>query len=78
MPGIVPVPWKVLEKIFIKDGFVLASKAGSHRSYKKPGLARPIVIPVHTKPVRVSVILSNMKTAGMTRERYFKLLKDCQ
>ena len=39
----------------------------------KPGVQRPIVIPAK-REVEVHVIKSNLRTAGMTRERYFELL----
>jgi len=51
---------------------------GSHRSYTKPGNIRPLVIPVHNKDIAVSIIKSNMRSAGMDRETYFRLLKKCR
>lgn len=42
----------------------------------KPDVERPVVIP--KKPnVYTEVINNNIKTAGLTREDYFKLLKQC-
>jgi len=77
MPRITPVNWKVLECIFLKDGFVFDRQAGDHRSYVKPGIARPVVIPTY-KEIDTDIILSNMRTAGMSREQYFALLKMCK
>ena len=77
MPRITPVNWKVLECIFLKDGFVFDRQVGDHRSYVKPGIARPVVIPTY-KEIDTDIILSNMRTAGMSRERYFALLKMCK
>jgi len=74
MPRLAPVSWKVLENIFLKDGFVFESQVGSHRTYSKKGVSRPIVIPSHSKPVNIVTILSNMRTAKMSRARYFELL----
>jgi hypothetical protein len=45
-----------------------------HRSYTKPGISRPIVIPTYDE-VPVSIIRNNLKTAGITREEYFILLE---
>ena len=73
MPRITPIHWKVLENIFLEDGFVFKRQVGSHRSYTKSGILRPVVIPAHNE-VDEFVILTNMRTAGMTRERYFELL----
>ena len=73
MPKITPVHWKKLEKIFFENGFRFARQEGSHRSYVKPGVIRPVVIPAYNE-VPVAIIRNNMKTAGISREEYFKLL----
>lgn len=75
VPHLAPQHWKILEKIFLKDGFTFYRQDGSHRVYVKGGLARPVIIPAH-HTVDVEVIKSNMRTAGMVRDRYFKLLKE--
>ncbi len=46
---------------------------GSHRSYSKPGLIRPVVIPEKSQ-VAVSVIRGILDTLGISREEYFRLL----
>lgn len=76
MPRLTPVHWKTLERVFLRGGFTFEREAGSHRSYSKPGVARAIVIPEYNE-VGLDIIKSNMKPAGMTRERYFELLKGC-
>lgn len=77
MPRLTPVNWKLLECVFQKAGFVFERQAGSHRCYIKAGVARPIVIPTY-KEVDVKIIKSNMKTAGLSREEYLKLLHECR
>ena len=77
MPRITPIKWKVLECIFIKDGFSFDRQEGDHRSYVKKGILRPVVIPTY-REIDTEIIRSNMRTAGMTRERYFELLKKCK
>jgi hypothetical protein len=42
--------------------------------YSKPGIARSVVIPAWPN-VPVELIMNNMRTAGMSRERYFELLE---
>ena len=74
MPKITPVHWKKLEKIFFMAGFRLARQSGSHRAYVKEGVSRPIVIPAYDE-VPVSIIRNNLKTAGITRDEYFKWLE---
>ncbi|MGO8667495.1 MAG: type II toxin-antitoxin system HicA family toxin [Desulfobaccales bacterium] len=70
-----PLHWKVLEKIFVTNGFKLARQEGSHRAYVKPGISRPFVIPTYDE-VPVSIIKNNLKTAGISREEFLALLKD--
>jgi predicted RNA binding protein YcfA (HicA-like mRNA interferase family) len=64
-----------LEKVFLRAGFHFARQEGSHRSYVKPGIPRPIVIPVYDE-VPVSIIRTNLKTAGISRQEYFRLLEE--
>ena len=77
MPRITPVNWKILECIFLKDGFVFERQVGSHRSYAKSGVHRPVVIPAYNE-IDPDIIHANMKTAGMDREKYFQLLEECK
>ena len=76
MSRLTPVNWKILECVFLKDGFVFERQKGTHRSYVKKGILRPVVIPTY-KEIDVEIIRSNMRTAKMSRERYFKLLNEC-
>ncbi len=75
MPRITPVHWKALEKVFLADGFRFVRQEGSHRSYYKPGVSRPVVIPTYNE-VPVSIIRNNLKTAGISRDEYFRLLAE--
>jgi predicted RNA binding protein YcfA (HicA-like mRNA interferase family) len=74
MPKIIPIHWRRLEKVFLSVGFRFVRQEGSHRSYTKPGVARPIVIPTYDE-FPVSIIRNNLKTAGITREEYFVFLE---
>ncbi|MBA4391615.1 MAG: hypothetical protein C0399_11875 [Syntrophus sp. (in: bacteria)] len=74
MPRITPVHWRILEKIFVLDGFVLKRQESSHRLYEKAGCLRPVIIPTYDE-IDVEIIKSNMRTAGISRERYLELLK---
>jgi len=73
MPRITPVHWRVLERVFLNAGFRFGRQEGSHRSYVKAGVARPVVIPTR-EAVAVSIIRTNLKTAGISRDEYFRLL----
>lgn len=48
---------------------------GSHLIYDHPQAKRPVVIPKY-EAVPVTVIRTNMRTVGMTRAEYFRLLRD--
>jgi predicted RNA binding protein YcfA (HicA-like mRNA interferase family) len=74
MPRMTPIHWRVLEQVFLVAGFRFVRQQGSHRSYVKPGIARPIVIPTYDE-IPVSIIRNNLKTAGISRDEYFGLLK---
>ena len=73
MPRLTPLPWTTLEKVFLAAGFTFARQVGSHRTYVKPGVLRPLVLPTYDE-VPVSIIRTNMKTAGLSREEFFELL----
>ena len=73
MPRFTPVDWKTLERVFLGAGFRFVRQEGSHRSYVKPGVLRPVVIPTYQE-VPVFIIRNNLKTAGISRDEYFQLL----
>lgn len=73
MPKFVPEHWRTVEAVFLAAGFPFVPQEGSHRSYVKPGVARPVVIPAY-KDVPVFVIRNILKTAGLSRDEYFRLL----
>ena len=73
MPRITPIHWKQLEKVFLSNGFVFVRQESSHRSYTKPGVLRPVVIPTYDE-VPVFVIRNNLRTAGISRDEYLRLL----
>lgn len=68
-----PIHYRKLARIFELEGFLLAREEGSHIVYIKAGIKRPVVIPKYSE-LPVFVIKNNLRTAGITRERYFELL----
>jgi predicted RNA binding protein YcfA (HicA-like mRNA interferase family) len=74
MARLAPVHWRRLEKVFLAAGFRFVRQEGSHRSYFRAGTPRPLVLPTYDE-VPVSIIKSNLKTANLTREEYFRLLE---
>lgn len=74
MARITPIHWRKLLKIFELDGCVLVGQTGDHLELKKEGAKRRIVIPKY-RDVPVFIIENNIKTAGISRKRYFELLR---
>ncbi len=68
-----PVSYKLLVRVFEAGGFRYVRQEGDHMVFTKPGILRPVVIPKYAS-VPVFVIKNNLRTAGMSRERYFQLL----
>ena len=75
MPKINPVHWRKLVKVFEQCGWILDRIDGDHLVYIKSGCIRPVVIP-KAKEIQVFIIANNLKTAKISREEYFKLLRD--
>ena len=57
------------------DGFRLIRQEGDHLVFTKAGVLRPVVIPKYSS-VPVFIVKNNLRTAGISRERYFELLKE--
>lgn len=76
MPSINPVHWTTLVCIFEKIGYVHVRTKGDHMVFSRPGSPRPIIIPKYEE-VPVFIIRNNMRTAGLSREEYFRLLAEC-
>jgi len=73
MPKIKATDWKIQLKIFELFGCQYKRKEGSHHVLTYPGAKRAVVIPEYDE-VDVDIIKGNMRTVGMEREQYFKLL----
>jgi predicted RNA binding protein YcfA (HicA-like mRNA interferase family) len=73
MPSLRPVPYKTLARVFEADGFTHIRTEGDHMVFTKPGVIRPVIIPRYAS-IPVFIIRNNLRTAGISRERYFALL----
>ena len=71
-----PIHWKRLQCVFEKAGFKHNRTSGDHIVMTKPGVSRPIIIPKYSA-IDVEIIKSNMRTAQISREKYFELLDKC-
>jgi predicted RNA binding protein YcfA (HicA-like mRNA interferase family) len=73
MPKLSAVSFKQLAKVFEAEGFRFVREEGDHMVFTKPGVIRPVVIPKYAS-VPVFIIKNNLRTAGISRDRYFELL----
>jgi len=73
MARITPIHWRKLLKIFELEDCILVGQTGDHLELKKAGAKRRIVIPKY-RDIPVFIIENNLKTAGISRKRYFELL----
>jgi predicted RNA binding protein YcfA (HicA-like mRNA interferase family) len=74
MERITPIPAKRLRRVFEKAGFSCVRSEGDHFVYTKQGVIRPIVRPDWPE-VPVFIIKNNLRSAGLSREEYFKFLE---
>ena len=63
---------KQLIRVFEAVGFVCVRARAITMIFTKPGAIRPVVIP-KSASVPVFVIKNNLRTAGISRERYFEI-----
>ena len=71
---ITPIRYQTLVRVFELDGFTVVRQKGDHLILTKPGVNRPVVIKTSPGEVPVAHIMTNLRTAGISRERYFELL----
>lgn len=74
MPKIAPVHYSKLVRVLEIEGFALVRQRGDHMVFAKPGIERPAVVPRYN-PLPVFIIKNVLRTARISRERYFTLLQ---
>lgn len=73
MPRLIPVSYKKLIKVFEYLGFYCDRQEGDHLIYVKKSIKRPVVIPMYSE-VPVFIIKNNLKSSGISREEYLRIL----
>ena len=73
MPRITPIHWRKLLKVLEMEGAFVVGQTGDHIELKKSGAIRRLVVPKY-KNIPIFIIENNLKTAGISRQRYFELL----
>ena len=74
MLKIVPISYQRLARVLEAEGFRFSRQKGDHLIYTKEDSVRPIVIPMYVD-VPVFIIKNILRTAQVSRERYFELLE---
>ncbi len=74
MPRITPIHYRKLARVLELEGFMLVRQRGDHMVFAKTGIERPLVVPRYD-PLPVFIIKNVLRTARITRERYFELLE---
>lgn len=68
------IHWKKFEKVLLALGCKFVRERGDHRIYHKTGLVRPVIVPRSTT-LPSFIVLNNLRTLGVSREEYQKILK---
>ncbi len=68
------IHWKEFEKFLLHVGCVFKREKGDHRVYSKEGLKRPIIVPRDTS-LPPFIILNNLRTLGVSREKYLSFIE---
>lgn len=75
MSALKPARWQKFEKVLIELGCEFKHQTGSHRVYTRPEIIRPIIVPVHRKPIPVFIIKNNLRLLGVSNREYKEILK---
>ncbi|MDR3170707.1 MAG: type II toxin-antitoxin system HicA family toxin [Treponema sp.] len=73
MQPLKPVPFTTFEKFLTYAGCVLVRQKGSHRSYQRPGLIRPIIVPYRNE-IPVYIIKNTLRNLGMDTDTFRAIL----
>jgi len=73
MSKLSPVSYKQLVRVLKPTVFATSAPRAITLVFTKSGVIRPVVIPKYAA-VPVFIIKNNLRTAGMSRDRYFELL----
>ena len=64
-----------IRSFLIFVGCIKDRTRGGHEVWKKPGLARPIIIQTHVDPVPEHIVRSIIRDLGMSREEFLKKIQ---
>lgn len=61
-----------VEKILLKNSFIIKRQSGSHRIFYNSGLDATIVLPVHSKDIPTGTLRSIIKQSRLSEELFLK------
>lgn len=62
------------EKFLKYIGCIYIRQKGSHRVYRRSGLIRPIIIPIHSGDLPVLVIKNTLRQLNISTEKFLEIL----
>jgi len=62
--------------VLTKLGLDKKRTKGGHEAWMKPGMSRPVIFQTHVDPVPEMVIKSNLRTLGISKEDFLKMLEE--
>jgi len=71
LPSLKP---RELVAVLEKSGFLIKRQTGSHVILYKPGIPRPISVPVHTKDLPKGTLRAIIRQSNLTIDEFLKLL----
>ena len=74
MQHLTPIHYGKFTKFLEYIGCEFERQKGSHLIYKRSDLKRPIVFPAH-KELSRTVILNNLRTLNISKEKYLEILE---
>ncbi len=69
------VKTKDFRKVIRHWGLILRRTKGSHESWAKSGMLRPVIIQTNKKELPEFIFKNNLKTIGKTQAQFFATLK---
>lgn len=72
MPRHSPLKPKEVEKILLKNGFILKRQTGSHRIFWNSKTEKTAVIPYHSRDIPKGTSKSIIKQSDLPEELFFK------
>jgi predicted RNA binding protein YcfA (HicA-like mRNA interferase family) len=73
---VAPIRPEVLQRVFEKVGYRVVGQTGSHRIMKHPEKPLLISIPFHPGTLLPSLIRNEIGKAGLSVEKYLRLLRE--